>query len=126
MFHDDFCVVCLFLLFASVASIFPLSGPTDGSTALTITGNNFGVSASVKIGSTTCAPTSQSATRITCLTSIGNGINLPVFINVGGQNVTSTTGLLFSYAPPSLTSASPVVRPLVENAIEFVCYLSVS
>jgi hypothetical protein len=92
----------------TVTSVSPTSGSTTGGTAVTITGTNFAVGATVTFG--TAAATNVvvvSGTQITATTPAGSAGAVTVTVgNPGGQS----GGLVnaFTYiAPPTVTSVIP-------------------
>jgi IPT/TIG domain/Fibronectin type III domain len=90
----------------TVTSVSPNTGSTAGGTAVTITGTNFALGATVTFG--TAAATSvvvASSTSITAVTPAGTGA-ATVTVTVSGQSGSLTNG--FTYvATPTVTSVSP-------------------
>jgi hypothetical protein len=76
-----------------ISSVSPTGGATKGHVVLTITGRNFGTSATVTIGGRSCPVISDANTTITCTVPRGSGDNLPLVVTVSGQTTQST----FSY-----------------------------
>ena len=96
----------------TVTSVSPSNGTTAGGTAVTITGTNFAVGATVTFG--TAAATNVvvvSGTQITAVTPAGIAGSVTVAVgNPGGQS----GGLANAYtylAPPTVTSVSPSSGP---------------
>ena len=77
-----------------ISSVSRTTGVTKGRFVLTITGQNFGTSATVTIGGRSCPVISDANTTITCTVPRGSGGNLPLVVSVSGQTTQST----FSYA----------------------------
>jgi hypothetical protein len=80
----------------AISSVSPTTGVTSGNFVLTITGRNFGSSATVTIGGQPCPVTSDANTTITCTAPAGSAGNLPLVVTVSGQ----TTEFRFSYIVP--------------------------
>ena len=96
----------------TVTGVSPNNGTTAGGTAVTITGTNFAVGATVTFG--TAAATNVvvvSGTQITATTPAGSAGAVTVTVgNPGGQS----GGLANAYtyiAPPTVTSVSPSTGP---------------
>jgi hypothetical protein len=87
-----------------LSSISPSSAVSAGNIPITLSGANFGQSASVTIGGAACTVTSQTSSQFVCTLPAGSGINQAVILTVASQ--TSNT-VLFSYSAPALTSISP-------------------
>jgi len=79
-----------------ISSVSPTTGVTSGNFVLTITGLNFGTSATVTIGGQPCQVISDANTTITCTAPAGSAGNLPLVVTVSGQ----TTQSRFSYTVP--------------------------
>ncbi len=79
-----------------ISSVSPTTGVTSGNFVLTITGRNFGTSATVTIGGQPCPVMSDANTTITCTVPAGSAGNLPLVVTVSGQ----TTQSRFSYTVP--------------------------
>jgi hypothetical protein len=79
-----------------ISSVSPTTGVTSGNFVLTITGQNFGTSATVTIGGQPCPVISDANTTITCTVPAGSAGNLPLVVTVSGQ----TTQSRFSYTVP--------------------------
>lgn len=95
------------VILPTIDSISPNSGTTLGGTAITLTGTNFIVGATLKIGGV--AATSVvvfSATQITAVTPIGTAGLQDVLLTTTGGTATKTGG--FTYlALPTITSVAP-------------------
>ncbi len=100
----------------TISSLSPSSGTTAGGTALTIAGNNFGVSPTAIINfasiSRSFACTSPMILQVTstsqnliCVTSEGYGSGGLALVSVGGQSTTSSA--TFSYNAPTLADITP-------------------
>jgi hypothetical protein len=76
-----------------ISSVSPTTGAARGNFVLTITGRNFGTSATVTIGGQPCPVISVANTTITCTVPAGSAGDLPLVVNVSGQ----TTRSRFSY-----------------------------
>jgi hypothetical protein len=76
-----------------ISSVSPAIGVASGDFVLTITGRNFGVSATVTIGGQLCPVTSVAHTTITCTVPAGLAGNPSIVVTVSGQ----TTKAPFSY-----------------------------
>ncbi len=92
-----------------LTSITPANGPTAGGTRLTLTGSNFGLSASVTIDgqpAALAAPATHNLLEVTLRP--GQGTDREVRVSAGGQ-----TGnvLLFDYDPPVIESISAASYP---------------
>ena len=96
----------------TISSVAPSSGPTTGSTAITITGTNLTGASSVTVGGT--AATSVvvvSATSITAVTPVGTAGAKTVSVTTGLGTANSTNA--FTYvAAPTIASVSPSSGPL--------------
>jgi hypothetical protein len=79
-----------------ISSVSPTTGVTSGNFVMTITGRNFGTSATVTIGGQPCPVISDTNTTITCTVPPGRAGNLPLVVTVSGQ----TTQSRFSYTVP--------------------------
>jgi large repetitive protein len=79
-----------------ISSVSPTTGVTSGNFVLTISGRNFGTSATVTIGGQPCPVISDANTVITCTVPAGSPGNLPLVVAVSGQ----TTESRFSYRVP--------------------------
>jgi hypothetical protein len=90
---------------AGVTNVSPASGPTAGSTAITITGTNLGTSGTVQIGGTTCTVLDWTTNQIICLSPVSQGASLSLALNG------TASGFLFSYSPPVISLISPTQLP---------------
>ncbi len=100
----------------SILSIAPVSGPTGGGTAITITGTAFQASAIVTVAGTAATTvTIASATTITATTPAGSaGPANVVVTNPDATSATATNGFTYvaATAPaPVLSSLSPTFGP---------------
>ncbi len=93
-----------------VLNINPATAPTAGATSIVITGTDFGSNPLVTIGGTTVPRIISTENSFTGLLPQGQGANLPVIVNVGGQT-NLTTPTTFSYNLPSLTSFLAPTNP---------------
>ena len=94
----------------TVTSVTPLTGPTSGGTAITITGTNFVAGATVTLGSTAATNiTVVNSTTITASTPAGTAgtANLTV-TNPGGQSGTLSNAFMYALPPPTVASVTPV------------------
>jgi len=83
----------------TVTAITPTSGGSTGGTAVTITGTNFGVGATVTIGGVAATGVAVvSATGITATTGAGTAGTADVVVTVNGQSGRLTGG--FTYQAP--------------------------
>lgn len=95
-----------------IISAAPLTASTAGGSTLILQGSNFGSSgASVSIGYLNCPITLQSQTMVYCTIPPGAGAGLPIRLSIGGQEFVTSGSLLFSYAAPTLSSATPLSAP---------------
>ena len=89
----------------TVAALNPAFGPVDGGTVVTITGTNFGSSATVDFGSSPATDvTVNSGTSITATSPPGPAGSVDVTVTTSGG--TSATGVddLFAYGAPTVTA----------------------
>lgn len=81
----------------------PADLPTAGGALLTLIGSNFGLNASVTVGGQNCGfdgpGSSRSHDQLVCVGPAGEGFNLPLVVNVAGQQA---SGLVISYRPPRI------------------------
>jgi hypothetical protein len=93
----------------TVTSIAPNSGPTQGGTAVTITGTNFTSATAVTLGGTAATGvTVVNATTITAVTP-GHAAGL-VNVTVTTSGGAGTGSGLYTYvAPPTVTSIAPTI-----------------
>ncbi|XP_071126109.1 hepatocyte growth factor receptor-like isoform X2 [Mytilus edulis] len=107
-----------------VLGINPASGPLEGSTKVTIAGENFGSminNATVSIGAASCLIQNINDTRITCLTSRVI-VPVPTAVKVSVTDSTSKTyriqgiseqvDILFEYTQSSIMSIFPMKGPI--------------
>jgi hypothetical protein len=97
----------------TVTSVSPNSGTTAGGTAVTITGANFAVGATVTFGSASATNVVVvSGTQITATTPAGSaGAVMVTVSNPGGQSG-ALAGAFTYIAPPTVTSVSPNTGPV--------------
>jgi hypothetical protein len=103
--------VVLFSYFSpTVASINPVNGPTQGASALTITGTNFGDgsigNASANVGGVDCPITFRQDSFIVCSLPAGFGSGV-VSVNISGQVPGPASTVTFTYDPPSIYTITP-------------------
>jgi len=87
----------------SISSISPRNGPTAGNVPITLTGSNFGLTYTVKVGT---QDVSQFTTReqTSCVFTLPAGCG-PQTVVLQSSNQTSS--ISFAYQPPSITSTVP-------------------
>jgi hypothetical protein len=97
-----------------VATISPVSGPSNGGTVVQITGSNFQNGASVTFGTKLAQSVSVSGTnQIIAITPAAiateqQGLPVDVIIrNPDGQSVTAAGGFTYTAAPLSISAISP-------------------
>ena len=97
----------------TVTAVSPSSGTTAGGTAVTITGANFAVGATVIFGSASATNVVVvSGTQITATTPAGSaGAVTATVSNPGGQSG-ALAGAFTYVAPPTVTSVSPSSGPV--------------
>ncbi|XP_063442523.1 macrophage-stimulating protein receptor-like [Mytilus trossulus] len=117
MWHDQSCP-------PFVWGISPSNGPLEGSTQLTITGENFGSminNATASIGNASCSIQDINDTRITCLTSReGFPVNATVTMNVTDSasktfkihGISEQVDILFEYTQSCMKSIFPTKGPI--------------
>ena len=89
--------------------ISPASGPTNGGTSISLTGQNFGAAPGVTLGGQAAAvQPGGSATSIVVTLPAGEGADLEVVVTDAGS---PSNARLFSYSPPQITGVSPAVGP---------------
>jgi hypothetical protein len=107
---------------ATLATLAPRSGDTAGDSTTTLSGFNFGTpplwgatTLGVLIGAlqATVTPGGWNHDAITVDVPVGSGKNLPVSVCIDGVCELCPVDQYFSYAPPDVTSITPVVRPTV-------------
>lgn len=92
----------------TVTAINPTSLNTAGG-ALTITGTNFGLTSTVRVGTQACAVTSRTHEQLICTVAPGAGAGLTVTVTCVAQS--NSAGPTFSYNSPTLTSITPSNGP---------------
>ncbi|XP_076089860.1 hepatocyte growth factor receptor-like [Mytilus galloprovincialis] len=107
-----------------VRGISPSNGPLEGSTQLTITGENFGSiinNTTASIGNASCSIQDINDTRITCLTSReGFPVNATVTMNVTDSasktfkiyGISEQVDILFEYTQSCIKSIFPMKGPI--------------
>ena len=97
----------------TVTNVSPSSGTTAGGTAVTITGANFAVGATVTFGSASATNVVVvSGTQITATTPAGSaGAAMVTVSNPGGQSG-ALAGAFTYIAPPTVTGVSPSAGPV--------------
>ena len=97
----------------TVTNVSPSSGTTAGGTAVTITGANFAVGATVTFGSASATNVVVvSGTQITATTPAGSaGAVMVTVSNPGGQSG-ALAGAFTYIAPPTVTGVSPSAGPV--------------
>ena len=98
----------LYYIPPTVTGISPTSGPTYGSTTVTISGTNLSGVTSVMFGSSAATGfTVNSATQVTATSPAGSaGIVDVTVISLGGTSSTSSSDQFNYVAPPTISSAS--------------------
>ena len=99
----------------TVSSVSPSSGPVAGGTAVTITGTNFAVGASVTFGSAAATNvTVVNGTTITATSPAGSAGAVTVTVtNSGGQSGSLNNGFTYTTATaPTVSSVSPRSGPV--------------
>ena len=101
-----------------VSTVSPLTGGTQGGYSLTITGQYFGDTGSLLLGTSAlatsginCVSSSWTTTKIVCELASGSGKNLYAIVASGGQTGAAPAGYLFSYGAPTVTSVTPLTGP---------------
>ena len=113
-----------------IASISPVSGPTEGGTTLNITGNDLGTSfsdiISITVGSLSCAPIEDSyleGSRVTCNISSSNRAqpagSADVVVNVC-NNIETIGQNRFRFGQPRVYSVSPSYGPAAGGTIVII------
>ncbi|MBA4150553.1 MAG: IPT/TIG domain-containing protein [Verrucomicrobia bacterium] len=118
-----FVALSLFLLIALPAKavsapvlnvMVPNSGPSSGGTLVTLTGSNFGTNGTVIFNGNVCTISSYTDSQIEFFSPAGQGTDLPVYVNVNGEN----SGVIpFNYNPPFITDIFPTSAPTAGGAI---------
>ena len=107
----------------SITNLLPQSGPTLGGQAVTLYGSNFGLVATVSfvdpVGGPWCTLSGlgQSHTQIVCTVPPGQGLLVPVQVNVSGQLSASSAVNQYNYNQPSIYSLSPATSPTQGGAV---------
>ena len=93
-----------------ITYITPIWGPTAGGTLLTIYGSDFGLDPTVMVGAASCPVISVGPLHdtIECTLPEGEGINLQVMVNAGGQWAVAG---VFDYDAPTITDFTPTWGP---------------
>ncbi|VDH96957.1 proto-oncogene tyrosine-protein kinase Met [Mytilus galloprovincialis] len=107
-----------------VLGISPANGPLEGSTKLTIAGENFGSminNATVSIGAASCLIQNINNTRITCLTSrvvvpVSTAVKVSVTDSTSKtyriHGISKQVDILFEYTQSSIVSIFPMKGPI--------------
>jgi hypothetical protein len=95
----------------NVTHVGPNSGPTNGGTAVTITGSGFSGATAVDFGSTPATIGSVSATSITATApaSAGGTVDVTVTTPLGRSPATSLGQYTYVYPKPTVTAISPAI-----------------
>ena len=94
-----------------ISAISPLTGPTQGGVAVTLTGSNFGTNGSnfgapnyaLSFASTSVSSANVTQTALAFLLPAGTGGGVPLSLSIAGQ-AASYAGAAFQYSPPNITS----------------------
>jgi len=100
----------------SVSNVVPPSGSTVGGQSVTLYGSNFGLSAQINFltpDGPACPLTGlgQSHIQIVCQVPAGQGLDVPIYVNVSGQVSLLTTASVYDYLAPTITSLTPLTAP---------------
>ena len=96
-----------YLIIPTVTSVSPSGGPTAGGTAVTITGTNYAVGATVTFGATAATNVVVvGATQITATAPVGSAGPVTVTVTSGGQSGSLASGYIYTL-PPTVTAVSP-------------------
>ncbi|MCP5543847.1 MAG: IPT/TIG domain-containing protein [Akkermansiaceae bacterium] len=98
----------------AITSISPANGTTAGGTRITIHGSNFGLSPVVHLNGADLTPVSASHNLLLVDSPPGEGIAIPLTVEVGGQ---VSNEFLFSYDPPQVASVSPSSAPTAGGSV---------
>eukprot|EP00456_Euglypha_rotunda_P054079 TRINITY_DN4371_c0_g1_i6.p1 TRINITY_DN4371_c0_g1~~TRINITY_DN4371_c0_g1_i6.p1 ORF type:complete len:1987 (-),score=164.31 TRINITY_DN4371_c0_g1_i6:96-5966(-) len=79
----------------SIYSFAPSHGPTDGTAYIELTGDGFGTSGIVKVGTISCTALVHTNDFLRYTVGAGEGFNLPVTVNVSGQIVNASSSWSF-------------------------------
>lgn len=94
----------------TVSDVSPISGPTTGGTAISISGTNFTNAATVKVGATAATGvTFISSTSITAITPIGASVSDVTITTVSGVSATGSADHFTYLAAPTVSGISPNV-----------------
>src|SRR5207302_784709 len=99
----------------TVTSLSPSSGPTRGSTSVTITGTNFTDVLRLAFGSATATFTVNSATSITAIAPAGTAGTVDVTVTTPGGTSATASGNQFQYvsaSAPTVSGISPAFGPM--------------
>lgn len=101
----------------AINQVSPQSGPTQGGQTVTLFGVNFGLSAIISFVSPSSGPyctltgLGQSHRQIVCIVPAGEGLNVPIQVNVSGQISPSIAANQYNYDAPVITAISPLTAP---------------
>jgi len=89
----------------------PTNAPSDGGTAILLTGNSLGLSPNLRIGSNLCRNMAQQVAhqRYTCTLMAGQERDLDVTLLLGTESY--LLNQKFSYDAPNIVTASPLTGP---------------
>lgn len=100
---------------ASIKSITPSSGSTNGGTKVKILGNGFSKNLTrIQIGSGLCEILDLAVNELTCKTSANIAQNVPLKISISDQVVNNTVSFTFD---SSLTPIISSINPSNENSV---------
>ena len=99
----------------SLNAITPSSGPTTGSTLITLSGSSFGSTGTVTIDGNPCQIATWTHNQITCSTPAGEGTGLTVTLTT--QDGLEASASIFSYNAPVISSISPSLGPTVGGTL---------
>ncbi|WP_340373789.1 IPT/TIG domain-containing protein [Streptomyces sp. SS7] len=102
----------------SVTGVSPVSGPTSGGTAVTLTGANLSGATAVRFGAANAASfTVTSPTQITAVSPPGSPGAVPVTVTTPAGTSAASPGAYYFYAPaPVLSEISPGAGPAAGGA----------
>ena len=92
----------------TLSSITPNTSSTVGGTLMQVRGLNFGLAPAVTVGSAACVGAPVNSSFFQCTIPEGQGDNIPVQMNAGGQ---LSNVLLLTYSAPTITSVTPSSGP---------------
>ena len=92
----------------SISGINPSLASTAGGTPITISGQNFGTSASVTLNTANCTVSNVNHTSLVCVVPPGQGAGLSLVMTVSGQ---SSHSFPLSYGPPGIIQVNPALLP---------------